>query len=558
MTEQTQGGHAGDHRTGGSANMETGERGDLEWGTVPNLLHSSAQRFGEAIAIVDANDEGGTSQITFNALEARSHVVAKALMAMGTQPGDRVAIWAPNMWEWEVAALGIMCTGAAVVPLNTRFKGGEAEYILNKSRPRVLFVAPGELEIDYVGMLNAPERNIETVEHTVVMRGESSQGTLDWDSFSALASGVSDADLADRATSVSPSDWSDISFTSGTTGSPKAATCSHAQLLRAFRDWAAVTGLQEGDRTLVVAPYFHSFGFKAGWLTALMMGATVYPQQVFDTEELFRRIERDRITVLPGPPSIYQSILNDPRRAERDLTSLRLAVTGASSIPVELILRMRDELSFERIITGYGLTESSGICSMCRFDDDPETIATTSGRAIPDVEIRAVDGDLNEVETGTPGEIIVRGYNVMAGYWEDPDQTAETIIDGWLRTGDIGTIDARGYVTITDRAKDMFIVGGFNAYPAEIENMILRNDAVAAAAVVGAPDERLGEVGAAFVVLREGHALTAEDLFTWCRAEMANYKVPRIIEFVDEIPLSAAGKPDKIELRERARRLAAD
>ena len=286
-----------------------------------------------------------------------------------------------------------------------------------------------------------------------------------------------------------------------------------------------------------------------------MMGATIYPQQVFDVDEMFRRIEQDRISVLPGPPTIYQSILQDARHTEADLSSLRLAVTGAAAIPVELIVRMRDELRIDRIITGYGLTEASGICTMCRFDDDPETIATTAGRAIPDVEVRIGDAELRTLPVGETGEVLVRGYNVMAGYWDEPEQTAATIVDGWLRTGDIGHLDERGYLRITDRAKDMYIVGGFNAYPAEIENTMLRHDAIASVAVVGAPDERMGEVGVAFVVLRPGRTLTTDELVAWCRGAMANYKVPRLVEFVDALPLTAAGKVAKLELRERARGL---
>jgi acyl-CoA synthetase (AMP-forming)/AMP-acid ligase II len=229
-----------------------------------------------------------------------------------------------------------------------------------------------------------------------------------------------------------------------------------------------------------------------------------------------------------------------------------LAVTGAAAIPVELIERMRSELGFETVITGYGLTEVCGIATMCRFDDDAETIATTSGRAIPDVEVRCIDNDGNEVPRGDAGEIVVRGYNVMRGYFEDEDATDETIdVEGWLHTGDIGVMDERGYIKVTDRIKDMFIMGGFNCYPAEIENQLVSNHQIAQAAVIGVPDERMGEVGVAFVLPVPGAELTEEGVVAWCRENMANYKVPRGVRLVSELPMNASGKVMKYVLREQ-------
>jgi acyl-CoA synthetase (AMP-forming)/AMP-acid ligase II len=535
---------------------ESSVRGDLEWGTTPRLLHSSAERFSAREAIVDVSDGRALS---FAGLATATHDAARAFLAMGVERGDRVAIWAPNVWEWVVAALGLHSAGAVLVPLNTRFKGREAAYILGKSRAKVLVTITGFLDTDYVTLLQDAvdvEADLPDLEAIVVLRGESPEGTRSWPEF--LASGsVVDSALADaRAQAIEPGDLSDILFTSGTTGNPKGAMLTHAQTLRAYRDWSDVVGLREHDRYLIVNPFFHAFGYKAGWLAALMMGATIFPQAVFDAEEVFGRIPRDRITALPGPPTLYQTILNHPGRAEHDLSSLRLAVTGAAAIPVELIVRMRDELTFETIITGYGLTESCGIATMCRHDDDPETIATTSGRAIPGTEVLVVGEGGSEVERGEPGEVVIRGYNVMHGYLDEPDETAATVDhDGWLHTGDVGVMDDRGYLRITDRTKDMFIVGGFNAYPAEIENLFLRNDKVAQVAVVGVPDERMGEVGMAFIVLRPGESATPDELVEWSRAEMANYKVPRYVEIVDELPLNATGKVLKYELRDRGAKL---
>jgi HIP---CoA ligase len=535
---------------------ETSVRGDLEWGTTPRLLHSSAERFSAREAIVDVSD-GRT--LSFSGLAAAAHDAARAFLAMGIERGDRIAIWAPNVWEWVVAALGLHSAGAVLVPLNTRFKGREAAYILGKSRAKVLLTITGFLDTDYVSLLrNAVDVDTELpdLEAIVVLRGDPPTGTRSWDEFVAAGSGV-DSALADaRAQAVEPGDLSDILFTSGTTGNPKGAMLTHAQTLRAYRDWSDVVGLQEHDRYLIVNPFFHAFGYKAGWLASLMMGATVLPQAVLDPEQVFERIPRDRVTVLPGPPTLYQTILNHPARGDHDLSSLRLAVTGAAAIPVELIVRMREQLTFETIITGYGLTEACGIATMCRYDDDPETIANTSGRAIPGVDVQVVDDAGREATRGEPGEVVIRGYNVMRGYLDEPEETAATVdSDGWLHTGDVGVMDERGYLRITDRTKDMFIVGGFNAYPAEIENLFLRNDKVAQVAVVGVPDDRMGEVGMAFVVLRPGMDATAGELVEWSRAEMANYKVPRYVELVDELPLNAMGKVLKYELRDRGAKL---
>ncbi len=535
---------------------ETSVRGDLEWGTTPRLLHSSAERFSAREAIVDVSD-GRT--ISFAGLATAAHDAARAFMALGVERGDRIAIWAPNVWEWIVAALGLHSAGGVLVPLNTRFKGREAAYILGKSRAKALVTITGFLDTDYVSLLRDAvdvETELPDLEAIVVLRGAAPEGTRSWAEFVAAGTTVDDALVEARAQAVEPTDLCDILFTSGTTGNPKGAMLTHAQTLRAYRDWSHVVGLQEHDRYLIVNPFFHAFGYKAGWLASLMMGATVLPQAVFDPAEVFERIPRDRITVLPGPPTLYQTILNHPDRGDHDLSSLRLSVTGAAPTPVELIVRMREELTFETIITGYGLTETCGIATMCRYDDDAETIANTSGRAIPGVDVRVVDGAGTEVARGEPGEVVIRGYNVMRGYLDEPQETAATLDpDGWLHTGDVGVMDDRGYLRITDRTKDMFIVGGFNAYPAEIENLFLRNEKIAQVAVVGVPDERMGEVGMAFVVLRPGVDATADELAEWSRAEMANYKVPRYVELVDELPLNAMGKVLKYELRDRGTKL---
>ena len=529
--------------------MDEGRRGDREHVTIARLVRTAAERHGNRPAIVDGDEE-----LSFARLASEVKRAARSLMAAGIARGDRVALWAPNGWRWIVAALAVHSTGAALVPINTRFKGEEAAYVLSKSGARALFATTDFLGADALVMLDATGVALPTLKTVVVIGGPTPGRALSWEAFLAGADAIP-ADAAEaRALAVEPGDVCDIMFTSGTTGRPKGAMATHAQTLRAFRDWSDIVGLRASDRYLVALPFFHSFGYKAGWLACLMMGATTYPLAVFDVNAVLERVERHAITVLPGPPSLYQSILaRDDLRARR-LDSLRLAVTGAAVIPVELVGRMRAEIGFDTVLTGYGLTEATGVSTLCRDGDDLETIASTSGRAIPGVDVRVVDDQGLDVPPGTAGEIVVSGYTLMKGYFDDDGATAETFDEkGRLRTGDIGVMDARGNIRITDRKKDMFIVGGFNAYPAEIEAVLLRHSGVAQVAVVGAPDDRLGEVGVAFVVPRAGAAIDEQELIAWSRERMANYKVPRRVVRVDALPTNATGKVLKYRLRELAR-----
>ncbi|MEX2395006.1 MAG: FadD3 family acyl-CoA ligase [Actinomycetota bacterium] len=522
-------------------------RGDLMWGSIPGLVRDAAERFPTVEALVD----GGT-RMTFAGLGAALDQATRALMAARVEKGDRVAIWAPNCWEWVVAALAVHGAGGVLVPINTRFKGREAGYVLERSGARLLFTVSGFLHIDYVKLLR-DEFGADPVSTIVILRGDAPAHTTSWHDFILGSDAVSLA-MAKRATEeVSPDDMSDIMFTSGTTGKPKGVMATHGQTLRTFEVWSRLVGLREGDRYLIVNPFFHTFGYKAGFISCLMRGATIVPHAVFDVPQVLDKIRAEKITMLPGPPTLYQSIL--ATRDRGDLSSLRLAVTGAAPVPVELLKRMRSELTFETILTAYGLTESTGVVTMCRPTDDNETISNSSGRAIPDTEVEIVDDDTRPVPTGEPGEIVVRGYNVMEGYYQDPQATADTIdAQGWLHTGDIGVMDERGYVQITDRKKDMFIVGGFNAYPAEIENDLLAHPALAQVAVVGIPDARMGEVGCAFVVPRAGETVDPDDVIAWAKEKMANYKVPRRVVVVDSLPLNASGKVLKFELREMAQK----
>ncbi len=521
-------------------------RSKVTWPTIPAMLRETARVLGDAEAVVD-----GDRRVDYDALRAMVDDAARALMAAGIERGDRVSIWAPNSLEWIVAALGTTSAGGVLVPVNTRFRGAEAAYVLGRSGARVLFTTRGFLDTDYPALLAESGVELPALERVVLLSGEPDATTTGLDDFLAGGVAVGDADLDARVASIGSDDPSDIVFTSGTTGNPKGVVMTHGQTLRAYLDWCDFADLRPRDRYLIFNPFFHIFGYKAGCLASLMRGATIFPLAVFDPAVVLEIVERERIAVLPGPPTVYQAILDHPDRAKRDITSLRVAVTGAADIPPELIRRVREELPFARILTGYGLTEA-GTVSGSRPGDDFEHIATTVGVPWVGFDVRTVDQAGADSAAGEPGEVIVRGETVMRTYFDDPDATAAAFdADGFLHTGDLGTFDADGYLRIVGRIKDMFIVGGFNAYPAEIENLLLAHPRIAQVAVIGVPDERLGEVGKAFVVLTPGLELTPSEIVEWSREKMANYKAPRTVEYLAALPVNATGKVVKDELRGR-------
>jgi acyl-CoA synthetase (AMP-forming)/AMP-acid ligase II len=493
--------------------------------TIPAAVMQAADEHGRAPALV----EPFVRRWNFIELHDEVRTVARALIASGIRAGDRVALWAPNSARWMLAALGVSYAGATLVPVNTRYTGAEAADVIVRSGARGLIVTGPFLGADRLASLPEP-----ALPPFVLSLSR-------WDDFLDRAASVPAA-LADaRAAAVGEDDVSDILFTSGTTGRSKGAMSAHRQSLGVARAWAAIGGLDVRDRYLVVNPFFHSFGLKAGILACLTSGATVVPQAVFDVPRTLDLIGHERITVLPGPPTLYIGLLDHPARAACSPTSLRLAVTGAATVPPALVDRIRDELGFATVLTAYGLTEAV-VATMCRPGDDTRTIAGTSGRAAAGFAVRISEKD---------GEVLLRGPNAMLGYLDDPVATAAAIdADGWLHTGDVGTLDERGNLTITDRLKDMYICGGFNVYPAEVERVLAALPGIAESAVVGVPDGRLGEVGRAYVVARPGHDLHPDMVLGWCRERLAGYKAPRSVTVVPELPHNASGKVLKHLLRQ--------
>ncbi len=524
--------------------------------SMPELIRRAAADYGDDLFLIEQKGEA----LSFRQLEQRVEHAARALLSLGIEHGDRVAIWAPNSGAWIIAACAIEMIGAMLVPINTRFRGAEAGYILDKSGAKLLFTVANFLGNDYVGMLqdalggatvNGPVAGLPDLGNIVLLEGDQTRASAT--SWTGLLANPAPLDqLKERERRVEPGTTCDILFTSGTTGKPKGAMHSHGQSLWMAGIWNQSNGLQRGDRALIVNPFFHSFGYRAGWVSALLAGMSVYPMATFDVESVLQQIEANRISVLMGPPTLFTSLLDHPDRQKYDLSSLRVGHTGSSNVPVELIHRARDELAFDIFLTSYGLTEATALVSVCYPTDSAETIARTVGYALPGTELRIAGPNGQAQPQGESGELLVRGPNVMQGYFEDPEATAQAIdAKGWLHTGDVGMIGADGTLRILDRLKDVVIVGGFNAYPAEIEHVLITHPAIAEAAIIAIPDERMGEVCGACVVLREGATLTLPELIEWSRERLANFKVPRHLFIRDNFPKTPLGKVQKFLLKQQ-------
>ncbi len=530
--------------------------------TVPGALRTAATTYADRPALVD-----GSVVLTFSRLHDLVRDAARGYIALGLEPGDRVCVWAPNTWEWVVAGLAVTYAGGVLVPINTRYKGEEVADLVARSGARIVVVSDGFLGRSQLAELRTAAVQCADVSPeggtpgealpglpdvaAVISIGETeTPGSTAFADLPTVGGAIDDVDT--RARAVQPDDLADILFTSGTTGRSKGVLTTHRQTLAAARVWAETCQVTQDDRYLVISPFFHSYGYKVGILAGVLSGCAIYPMAAFDAERTLEMIENDRLTIVPGAPTIFHSLLESSSAASTDTSSLRLANMGAASIPSRLIERMKDELSFEVVIPAFGMTECV-VATMCHPDDPIETMETSNGRAVEGLEMRVVDPDSGTVlGADEEGEICFRGPMVMQGYLDDDEGTAAAIdADGWLHTGDIGTVDAQGNMRITDRLKDMYICGGFNVYPAEVEAALARLDGVVESAIVGVPDERMGEVGHAFVIRRAGSDLDEDRVIAFAREHLANFKAPRRVEFVDELPRNAAGKVLKADLRAR-------
>lgn len=510
--------------------------------TVAAAARWAGETYADLTAIVD-----GDVRWTFREYLDRAEAIAASLVGIGVQQGDRVGIWAPNSADFAAAVLGIELAGAALVPLNTRFTVHEAGDVCARASVKAVFTVHSFLDRPYAMELAECRR-----ERPEILIGDAPIITFDGDgrdgieSFISVGTAEHRLEVDRRVDALTSEDTGMVLFTSGTTGRPKGIRLGHGQLLRAYWQWGGILGVEPGDRVLLSNPFFHAFGLLVGLLLALVRGTAAYPLAVFSSAEALRLIESERLTFYPAPPTVFQTILQDPGLQTTDTSSLRIAVTGATSIPPSLIRAMHEVLGIERVFSPYGLTEATGVATLTRFGDSVETIAETAGRAVPGVEVAMLRPDGSEAESGEVGEICVRGYNTRVSYLDDDAPLTDE--RGWLHTGDLGAFDEAGNLRVTGRLKDMFIVGGFNVYPAEVEAVLASHPGVSAAAVVGVPDERLGETGAAFIIAKAGERVDEAALAELAVDRLANYKRPRRYVFVDAFPVNASGKVLKQEL----------
>ncbi len=496
--------------------------------------------------------------ITYRELDDQVNRLARGLIELGVEKGDKVGLWMPNIPEWIVAYFAIARSGAVVVPMNTRYKPHEVSYILDNSEATALIAVDAFVGIDYLEMITQIRGDLPGLKN-VIIHGKIADGMRVFSDVSALGQSLlGDGKLAAREKSCDPLENVFILYTSGTTGNPKGAMLSHHNIAENAKQVTEVLHTTEKDVFLLAVPFFHCFGCVMGITGAVTWGASIVPMPVFKAKEALELVEQEKITVLYGVPTMFVLELEEYRKGKEDgtkydVSSLRTGIMAGAPCPVEVMRGTMEELGCN-VSIAYGLTEASPVITMTRFDDSIEKRVETVGRVLPGIEVKIADNDHNPLPRGEMGELACRGYNVMMGYYKMPDKTAEAIdADGWLYSGDLATIDADGYVRIVGRKKDMLITGGFNVYPAEIEEYLFTHPKVQNVSVVGVPDDVMGEVAIAYIIPREGETIDPQEIVDYCTGKIANFKVPRYVEIVDEFPMTQSGKIQKFRLREIAK-----
>ena len=502
-------------------------------------------------------------RLTYAQLKERVDRVAAGLLALGLEPGDRVGIWAPNCWEWLVTQYATAKAGLILVNINPAYRRAEAEYALNKVACKALIVAPAHRGTDYVAMLTdlAPELRASApgelaspaLPHLrlVVTLGDGAHaGCLPFAGLAAAANTAAIDRLASLAAQLRPEDAINIQFTSGTTGAPKGATLSHRNILNNGRFVGDAIRLTPDDKVCTPVPLYHCFGMVMANLGCLTHGAcVVYPAEAFDPLAVLQAIDAEGCTALYGVPTMFIAVLNRPEFPQFDLRGLRTGIMAGSPCPVEVMRQVIDRMHMREVTIAYGMTETSPVSFQSSIDDPIAKRVSTVGRVQPHLTVKVVDAEGVVVPRGTPGELCTTGYSVMLGYWDQPAASAEVLRDGWMRTGDLAVIDAEGYGNIVGRIKDMVIRGGENIYPREIEEFLYRHPAVQDVPVVGLPDRKYGEELCACIVLKAGAQADEEDIRAFCRGQIAHYKIPRYVKFVDGFPTTVTGKVQKYRLR---------
>ncbi len=504
---------------------------------------------------------------TWAELAQRADELAAGLLALGLMPGDRVGIWAPNCSEWALTQFATARAGLVLVNVNPAYRRSELEYALNKVGCKALVLAPALKTSNYLAIVNdlAPELatsapgqlQAKALPHLrwVIRLGEdSTAGMLNFSALAARATAASRAQLAAIGPTLSATDAINIQFTSGTTGHPKGATLTHRNILNNGFFVGEAIRLTEHDRLCIPVPLYHCFGMVMGNLGCLTHGATmVYPAEAFDPLTVLQAVQAERCTALYGVPTMFIAELDHPRFAEFDLSSLRTGIMAGSPCPVEVMKRVQSQMNLGEVTIAYGMTETSPVSTQSAVDDPLQRRVSTVGRVQPHLEVQIVGEQGQAVPHGVTGEFCTRGYSVMKGYWGDEAKTGEAIdADGWMHTGDLATMDAEGYVNIVGRLKDMVIRGGENVYPREVEEFLYRHPKVQDVQVVGVPDLKYGEELCAWIVLRSGQSATADDIRDFCKGQIAHYKIPRHIRFVEEFPMTITGKVQKFLMRQQS------
>ncbi len=530
---------------------------------IGQVLDRAAERFPDGLALVMRHTG---ERFTWRQLRQEVEKLSRGLMGLGVEKGQRVGMWATNCTEWVLAQFATAKIGAILVNLNPRYRAHELEYALRQSECQTLLLIRGFRDCDYVETLFnvAPESrgnprghfSSERLPHlkNVVFCGEPAPpAMLSWKQLLALGEQVSTEQLRAREATLSPQDAINIQYTSGTTGFPKGATLSHYGVVNNGLLIGDCMKLTEHDKVCIPVPFYHCFGMVLGNMNCVVHGSTmVIPSDFFDPLETLRTVEAERCTALYGVPTMFIAELEHPEFRNFDLTSLRTGIMAGSSCPIELMRQVTEVMHLHELTIAYGLTEASPVITQTRTDDSLERRVTTVGRLLPHTEVKIVDVKTGKmVPRGSNGELCTRGYLVMQGYYNNPQATAETIdANGWLHTGDLATMDEDGYVRITGRIKEMIIRGGENIYPREIEEFLHTCPAIADVQVVGVPDVKFGEQVMAWIILRKGHELTPEAVKKFCKGEIADFKIPRLVRFVDSFPITISGKVQKFRMRE--------
>ena len=530
--------------------------------TIGVQLERTVQRWPDREALVVCHQN---VRWTYAELNAQVDACAAALLALGLQPGDRVGIWSPNNAEWVVTQFATAKAGLILVNINPAYRLAELEYALNKVGCRALVTAQQFKSSDYLAILEALAPEIEhcapgqleaprlpTLKTIVHLGDDDVPGMYSFGQLVEMGSDVDRQRLKDLAGQLQFDDAINIQFTSGTTGSPKGATLTHHNILNNGFFVGEVLGITEQDRICIPVPLYHCFGMVIGNLVCMTHGATmVYPSDGFDPGEVLKCIQAERCTTLYGVPTMFIAELEHPDFATFDLQTLRTGIMAGSPCPIEVMKRVINEMHMSEVGIAYGMTETSPASFQTLPRDTVDRRVSTVGLVHPHVEAKVIDGDGRIVPPGVPGELCTRGYMVMLGYWDDPEQTSEAIdTAGWMHTGDLATIDERGYCNIVGRIKDMVVRGGENVYPKEIEDFLYRHSKVEAVHVIGVPDEKYGEQLCAWIKLRTGESATTEEIQQFCDSQIAHYKIPHYIKFVDDFPMTVTGKVQKFVMRQ--------